>query len=95
MSQTPPRLHTSRDDLDRIEQCIAELDDEARVRVTLDSGARIDGVVSARPTLEVFRDADGSEGHNARLRLDDLAAPDVPHFLWVGEIVGIERLIER
>ena len=94
MSQTPPRLHTSRADLDRIEQRIAELDDEARVRVTLTNGARIDGVVSARPTLEVFRDTDGSEGHDARLRLDDLAAPDVPHFVWVGEITGIERLID-
>lgn len=95
MSQTPPRIHTHRADLERMEQRIHLLDDEARVRVTLEGGACIEGVVSARPTLETFRDAAGNEGHNARLRLDDLAAPDVPHFIWVGDILSIERIGTR
>lgn len=92
MGQTPPRILTHRDDLDALERWIVALDDEALVRVSLASGARLDGIVSARPTIEVFRDADGREGHNARLRLDDRAVPDVPHYLWLSDIVDIERL---
>ena len=92
MSHTPPRIHTERADLDRIEERIRILHDEAHVRVTLDSGARIEGIVAVRPTVETFRDAAGDEGHNALLRLDDLAAPDVPHFIWVGDIETVERI---
>lgn len=92
MSQSPPRLHTSREDLDAMDQRILALPDEAVVRVSLVGGACIEGVVAARPTMEAFRDAEGIEGHNALLRLDDLAAPEVPHYLWVGDITAIERL---
>ena len=92
MSQTPQRIFTSRDDLDAIERRIVLLDDEARVRVTLDDGAVVEGTVAARPTLEIFRNSDGDEGHNARLRLDDLEHPDTPHYLWVGDVRDIEQL---
>lgn len=92
MSQTPARIFTSREDLDVIEQRIVLLDDEARVRVTLEDGSIVEGTVSARPTLEVFRNSDGDEGHNARLRLDDLERPETPHYLWVGDVRDIERL---
>lgn len=92
MSQTPPRIFTSREDLDAIEQRIVLLDDEVRVRVTLDDGSIVEGTVSARPTLEIFRSRDGDEGHNARLRLDDLRQPGTPHDVWVGDVRDIERL---
>ena len=92
MSRTPPRLHDSREDLEAIERWIVELDDEAIVRVTLDDGIVVEGTVSARPTLEVFRDGEGREGHNALLRLDDLERPETPHYLWVGDIRAVERL---
>ena len=92
MSRIPPRIFTSREDLDAIEQRIVLLDDEARVRVTLDDGSVVEGTVSARPTLEVFRNGDGDEGHNARLRLDDLLRPETPHFIWLGDVRDIERL---
>lgn len=93
MSRTPPRILVHRDDLDTLERRIVELDDEAVVLLSLATGARIEGIVAARPTLEVFRDAEGQEGHNALLRLDDRAAPEVPHFIWVSEIVDIERVL--
>ncbi|MDR6991010.1 DUF3247 family protein [Luteimonas sp. 3794] len=92
MSQTPPRIFTSREDLVAIEQRIVLLDDEARVRVTLDDGTVVRGTVSARPTLEIFRNSDGDEGHNARLRLDDLEHPDIPHYIWVGDVRDIEGI---
>ena len=92
MSQTPPRIFTSREDLDTIEQRIVLRDDEARVRITLEDGSVVEGTVSARPTLEIFRNSDGDEGHNARLRLDDLLRPESPHFIWLGDVRDIERL---
>lgn len=94
MSQTPPRIFSSRDDLDAIAQRIVLLDDEAIVRVTLDDGTAVEGTVSARPTLEVFRDRDrdGHEGHNALLRLDDLERPETAHHVWIGDVRGIERI---
>ncbi|MEN5061984.1 DUF3247 family protein [Luteimonas sp. TWI1416] len=92
MSQTPPRIHIERTEIDALERNIRLLDDEAIVKVTLADGTQIEGVVSARPTLEIFRTADGDEGHNARLRLDDLEDPTVPHFVWVGDIVAIEQI---
>jgi len=92
MSHTPPRIFTRRDDLDAIEQRIVLLDDASTVRVTLDDGTSVAGTVSARPTLEVFRDGDGNEGHNARLRLDDLERPEIAHYVWVGDVRDVERL---
>jgi Protein of unknown function (DUF3247) len=92
MSQTPARIFTSREDLDAIEKRIVLLDDEARVRVTLEDGSIVEGTVSARPTLEIFRNSDGDEGHNARLRLDGLERPEIPHYVWVGDVRDIERL---
>ncbi len=91
MSQLPPRVLTSRDELDLLERRVAELHDEAIVCVSLASGARIEGTVAVRPTVETFRDADGHEGHNALLRLDDRAAPDVPHYIWLSDVVDLER----
>lgn len=92
MRRTPPRLFTSPQDLDALERWIVELDDEAIVRLTLDDGILVEGTVSARPTLQVFRDDAGQEGHNALLRLDDLERPDTAHHVWVGDIRAVERL---
>ncbi|MCD9006512.1 DUF3247 family protein [Luteimonas sp. XNQY3] len=92
MSQTPPRIFSSREHIDAIERWIVQLDDEARVRVTLEDGSVVEGTVSARPTLEVFRDRDGNEGHNALLRLDDLERPETAHHAWLGDIREVEQL---
>ncbi len=99
MHQTPPRLLTDTADIARLNACIRELDDEATVRLRLDEGqaggARmIEGTVAARPTIETFRDADGREGHNALLRLDDLEDPARSHYVWVDSITGITRLLD-
>ncbi|WP_337245572.1 DUF3247 family protein [Luteimonas sp. gir] len=92
MSQTPPRIHVARTEIDALERHIRLLHDEAIVQVTLADGTQVEGVVSVRPTLETFRTADGDEGHNARLRLDDLEDPAVPHYVWVGDIIAIEQI---
>lgn len=92
MSQTPPRLVTSREDVDRLERRILECHDEAMLRITMDDGSVFEGTVSVRPTVEAFRNAAGDEGHNALLRLDDLEDPAVPHYIWLDGVRSIERL---
>ncbi|MCD9026675.1 DUF3247 family protein [Luteimonas sp. BDR2-5] len=94
MHPTPPRLHTDAADIARINANIHALDDEATVRLTLADGTTLDGTVTARPTIETFRAADGHEGHNALLRLDDLEDPARSHLVWVDDIVDITRLLD-
>lgn len=91
MSQQPPRLVTRRDAVAAIEHWITLLPDEAIVRVTLDSGV-VEGAVAVRPTIEAFRLDDGSEGHNALLRLDALDAGQTPQYVWLGDVRDIARL---
>jgi len=93
MQATPPvqprHVYNDASDVALIEASIAALPDEAKVRVTLDNGSAVRGVVAVRPTVQVFRTADGEEGINAVLRLDDLAHPDKAHYLWLDEVRDI------
>lgn len=91
MSQQPPTLVASRDAVAKIEHWITLLDDEAVVRLTLDSEA-VEGVVAVRPTIEAFRNDAGEEGHNALLRLDALTPSQIPRYIWLSDVRGIERL---
>ncbi|MFL6587784.1 MAG: DUF3247 family protein [Luteimonas sp.] len=95
MSQMPPRIVSSREDVDAIERWILALHDEAVVRLTLDDGTVVAGTVAVRPILETFRDRDGNEGHNALLRLDDLDRPEIAHAVWVGDVRKLQRLGTR
>ena len=70
---------------------ILALDDEEQVRLTLDDGQLVEGVVAARPTLQIFRPADG-EGYTALLRLEPLAGDAPPHYLWLDRVTAVLRL---
>lgn len=91
MSQQPPNFVASRDAVAKIEHWITLLDDEAVVRLTLDSDV-VEGVVAVRPTIEAFRNDAGEEGHNALLRLDALAPSQIPRYIWLSDVHDIERL---
>lgn len=85
----PRHVCTEAADVALIEACIAALLDEAKVRVTLDDGSALHGTVAVRPSAQVFRTADGEEGINAVLRLDDLAHPEQAHYLWLDQVRDI------
>lgn len=91
MSQQPPTLVISRDAVAKIEHWITLLDDEAVVRVVLDSDA-CEGVVAVRPTIEAFRNDAGEEGHNALLRLDALESTQSPRYIWLSDVRAVEQL---
>ncbi len=86
MSHTPTRIVTSDADIAHLAALIEVLHDAANVRVLLDDGAELTGTVSARPTIEIFRDVAGNEGHNSLLRLDDPQNPASPHYLWLDAV---------
>jgi|GEM_PF-1472819 len=91
MSQQPPTLVTSRDAVAKIEHWITLLNDEAIVRVTLDSDV-VEGVVAVRPTIEAFRNDAGEEGHNALLRLDAMEPQQTPQYVWLSDVLDIKQL---
>lgn len=88
----PDRLLVRQDDIRRIEALAADLPDEAQVRLRLDDGSQLEGTVSTRPVLQVFRHADGEEGFNAVLRLDDRVHPERPHFVWLDRVRDVFHL---
>ena len=62
MTAIAERVHTRQDEIALIESRIVELPDEAIVEVTLEDGRKLKGLVTVRPTIQTFRDADGREG---------------------------------
>jgi len=92
MNETPERLLVDEAAIARLTTLVTELDDEEQVRLTLDDGRVLEGVVAARPSVQLFRADDGSSGCNALLRLDPLSGDALPHYLWLDRIVGVVRL---
>src|SRR3546814_1542094 len=83
MTQFAEHVYTAQHDIARIESWAGQLEDEARVEILLADGARVEGFVAARPTIQVFRDGEGREGMNAMVRIDDQANPEHAHYLWL------------
>ncbi|MCD9033174.1 DUF3247 family protein [Luteimonas sp. Y-2-2-4F] len=92
MGQFAPRVHTEPGDIARLEALIGALDDEAVVEIELEDGARVNGVVSVRPTVQTFRDPEGREGSNGVVRIDDILEPGRSHTLWLDTIRRVRRL---
>ena len=90
MTQLAENVYTEQRDIARIESWAEQLEDEAKVAIRLADGARVEGFVTARPTIQVFRDGSGREGMNAMVRIDD-AVTEHAHYLWLDHIVDIQR----
>jgi len=92
MTQALPHLYTHQDDIARLEAMIVQLPDEAVVELRLVDGGSITGTVATRPSVQVFRDAEGREGFNAVVRIDDDRRPQVAHYLWLDRIASVTAL---
>ncbi|MET0580619.1 MAG: DUF3247 family protein [Pseudoxanthomonas sp.] len=89
MTKIVERVHTDQAEIALIEARIARLDDESIVELTLSDGSKLKGVVTVRPTVQTFRDADGTEGINSLLRLEDLDQPGKTHQVWLDQVTDI------
>ena len=70
MARVAPRVYLAAADIARLESIATRLPQDARVRVALEDGRQLAGMVSATPTVQAFFDPGGVEGMNALLRLD-------------------------
>ena len=92
MTKIVERVHHDQAEIARIESLVAELDDASIVEVTTQDGTRYKGTVTARPTVQTFRDAQDNEGVNSLLRLDDLDRPGQSHLVWLDRITDVRHL---
>ncbi|MGJ7900900.1 DUF3247 family protein [Lysobacter sp. 1R34A] len=92
MTQLADRVHTDPAEIRRLSLLIERLPDEGLVDIVLVDGSRQVGVVATRPSLQTFLDADGNEGANAVLRLEDVQGEGRVAYLWLDEIVKVRPL---
>lgn len=92
MNEVPKHLYTHQRDIQHLEALIQSLPDEAIVELHLSDGARVIGTVPARPTVQVFRDAEGAQGFNALVRIDDQVHPQHAHYIWADRIAEVVQL---
>ena len=107
MARVAPRVYLAAGDIARLEAIATQLPQDARVRVSLEDGRQLAGMVSATPTVQAFFDPRGVEGMNALLRLDacfdEAGFDDVPadearphpagiHDVWLDEIGAVAQL---
>lgn len=91
----PVKGYSAAADIARLERLITQLPGGARVSVDVNDGSRYTGYVTVRPSIQALVDANGVEGLNARLRLDDPLAPEWSPTFWVGDITHVQVLSVR
>jgi len=62
------------------------------VELRLVDGTIVTGVVAVRPSVQIFRDAEGREGTNAHVRIDDQEQPERWQYIWLDQIETLTRL---
>lgn len=92
MTQLADRVHTDPEQIQRLRQLIERLPDAGLVDIVLVDGSRQSAVVTVRPSLQTFLDADGNEGVNAVLRLDDPQFDNGSRYLWLDEVLDIHPI---
>lgn len=92
MEKLAPQLCTSAADIARIEQRASALASGTRVRIGLIDGKVIDGMVAEQPVVQLFKDAEGNEGMNAVVRLEDAAVPLWTAYLWLSDIATVQTM---
>ena len=78
-----PRVYIEQADIDRLQSMIFELPNDRRVQLTLVDGRVFTGIVAARPMTMQFFDADGREGTNGTVRLEQPALDRPEQARWV------------
>jgi hypothetical protein len=85
-------VYTDQASIRKLESLIDQLPAHGHVVLVMQDGCSCDGVVSARPNMQMFHDADEHEGINARVQLQ---RPDVPEWsrrVWLDQVARVEHL---
>lgn len=92
MSRRSEHVYTDPEDIAWLEALALRLPSNAHVAVQCKDGSQCTGVVSQRPSPQMFYDAEGVEGVNAVLRLEDDQARDGERELWLDRIASVRKL---
>ena len=95
MTRRADRVHADRGRIERMAALCSHLDEEERVSVALDDGSQVTGVVLAKPSLQTFLDADGNEGLNAVVKLDDVDGSGRARSYWLDTVVEVRHCAGR
>jgi hypothetical protein len=91
MSQQAEHVYSDPARIAQLEALVHQLPPNGHVSLWLRDGSSCEGIVSARPTVQQFRDADGNEGVNARVRLERAGVSDWSRYVWLDDIERIEH----
>lgn len=90
MARTAQHVFVDQQDVARLKAIVAGLGNGDRVSLYMADGEVVQGIVSVRPSMQVFHDPAGREGANAVLRLSETALEQPMtagwRDLWVGDI---------
>lgn len=92
MGRLAEHVYTDPGRIRDLEALVEELPANGHVVLLLNDGRSYDGVVCARPSVQMFRDSDENEGVNAVVRLERPDAPDWNCYVWLGDIRRVEHL---
>ncbi len=96
MSRKAERVHTDPAAIARIQERIEQLPPGAHVSLLMEDGVEVQGIVTARPSTQLFFSPDGTEGSNALVRLAQPAMyqPEaaVNTDVWLDRIVLVRQL---
>lgn len=92
MGKYAEHVYTDPAQIRHLEALIAELPANGHVVLLLNDGSSFDGVVCARPNVQVFRDEDDNEGINGVVRLERPDVPDWDCYVWLDDIRRVEHL---
>lgn len=92
MGRTAQQIHSDPEAIRRLELLVEQLPANGHVVLVLKDGSSCDGVVSTRPNVQVFRDAQENEGINARVQLRRPDAPGWSRRFWLDQVVRVEHL---
>jgi len=90
MGQFAERVYTDAATIQRLEGLVDALPANGHVLLTMTDGTRYEGVVAARPNVQMFHDVNANEGINGVVRLERRDAPSC--YVWLGDIQSVEHL---
>ncbi len=92
MTRIAPRVHTDQATIVRMEALARQLAEAECVRLTLADGTTLRGLVSAVPSIQVFLDADGTEGSNALVRIEESDGMGRLRDVWLDQVSDVVHL---
>lgn len=92
MGRQARQVYTDPTSIHKIESLIEELPANGHVVLVMQDGSSCDGVVSTRPNVQVFRDAEEHEGINATVQLQRPDVPEWSRHVWLDQVLRVEHL---